>query len=655
MFYFFRKREECDKLQDEIDRLRRLNSDLSEFYTKFHIIEREKTEIIFKYNELKKNCNDNHVSKLDCTKLQEEIKRLEDMCEEKKRTIWELQDSKHENDRLLVSLDMKVKELTKENIHLKYGSEKPEEYSYKRKTVEQGEQLFKYRDTQEQCGYSIFKPQSAGYSEKVKQRSRYNGDRYKTTRDCSNHSVTNARTNVTDENKMKEERDTMEAALKKKEAELESMRRKCVSLENENDRLSNKEEIIRKQEQQMKSLKGKNAQLESDCLQKQTNIDNLLAKLHHIGESQSAFQRQEIKEREEHTRQAVESMKTKQKHFEEKTRNQEYIIDKKTKKIEEMRTTYEVMSLKWNASKQKNYELEKKVKSMETEIAALQLKAKMTDTDKTERKVKLVTKLQSLEDQLGENRKTLRDVYQAKSELENLNGDLVRENKTLKEETENLKSKLIKLETFQEQLTKENVQTMQTISQEKEAQHHHMDTLKQEVKRLQSKLERKSHDIEAARQHTAILQSGLQKQTTLLETERENSDNKSSVLEKLENNYDALLAERKASELKAKASGEQLKRDLSEAKRLEEHLKVELKRTCAEKDMLQNKVADAKQTVSEYRRKEADIRYEKEDQSSEIDRLNQELEKTRRELDTTNLRYEEICQCYYLQNLLLHF
>jgi len=355
------------------------------------------------------------------------------------------------------------------------------------------------------------------------------------------------------------------------------------------------------------------------------------------------FDLEEARKETKQTKKTVESMKTKQQVLEKKTKNKEDIIDENTKMVEEMTSKNNVMLMEWNASKQKNEELEKKVNSMKTEIAALRLKAKTTVTDKTERKVKLETKLHSLEDELDENRNTLKDVFQAKSELEYLNGNLVRENESLKEETEMLKSKFLELEQIKEQLRKEHLQSVQKHKQQKEDQCSDLDTLQQKVKRLQSNMERNRHEVKAERQHNSKLQSKLQTQTTQLESEREYSNKMRSELEKLENKYAALIAERKASEFKANASEEKLKRNFSEAKRLEEHLKDDLKRIRAERNILQIKLAEAEHTVSEYHRKETDIRGslggEIEDNNSEIYRLKQEHETTKRELDNTNIRY----------------
>ena len=163
-------------------------------------------------------------------------------------------------------------------------------------------------------------------------------------------------------------------------------------------------------------------------------------------------------------------------------------------------------------------------------------------------------------------------------------------------------------------------------------------------------MENDRHEIETERQCNLYLESKLQMKNTQLENARENSNKLSCALESLENKYAALLAERKASELKAYASEKQLKRYFSEAKRLVEQFKDDLKITCAERDIFERKLADAKQTVFEYRRKEADIGGSPggthEDQSSEIDRLKQELKTTRQELDNTNIRYGE--NSYYL-------
>jgi len=84
----------------------------------------------------------------------------------------------------------------------------------------------------------------------------------------------------------------MEAALIKKEEDLESMLQKCLSLEQENAKLTDMKEIIRKQEKQITIIKSKNAELEFDCFKKQTSIDKLSARLYEIDQSHIASQMQ---------------------------------------------------------------------------------------------------------------------------------------------------------------------------------------------------------------------------------------------------------------------------------------------------------------------------------------------------------------------------
>lgn len=624
--FVFRNCENCNRFQD---RLRRTKTDLSEF-------KKEKQEDLLKYNQQR-------------TKLQTDLEELEDICKKKQTYIDDLQDCNDKIYSKLVSLEEQVHDLTRENSQLKCAKEEQDEYTKKKKTVEQDKSLFKQRDHQSHHGYDIFKTQYAGYGDELNQRNREYGDTYQTTYDHSSHFIEHARSNITDENKIIEERDAMESALIKKEEELESLLLKYMSLEQENAELS------ARLYQTDQSLSDYQRQKKEELHQTKQDRDKCLLKIETLEQENRNLNSnlESVRKETEQIQKTVESMKSKIQYFEENSRKQEYIIDKKTQQIEELREKHELMSLERISSKHQNEELENKVNRLEKEIEALELKAKTTNSDRTVEILNLETKMQSITAELVEKRNTLRDVFQSISKLEDLKCKLVRENEVLKKETEMLKSKLLKLETIEEQRRKEHLPNMHKHNKEEEAERIYKDTLKQEVERLHTILERNGHELEAERHCNSKLQSKLQMHTTQLESEKENTNKMRIALETLEKRNAALIAEHKLLEFKANESEEQLKRDFSEAKLLEDNLKDDLKRIRAERGILQNKLADAEQKVSEYRRKEADMCSTIKDKSSDIDRLKHELEITRRELDDTNLRYGENYLCIFFTKL--HF